>query len=214
MSLSTGYIEKWDWQKGKRTNIFQTGYTIANLTHSAGGSQSRIYTVERKKGTWYIVAHRLKTGGPDAKGEIHTLYKLTAPITHLQVLDEGKIIVATAGKRLILGTIDPAFPDPTYVWRELECQEWITCFHVRRTGGKPQHEDKHRNKSKPDNNSPSSVDVVIGGLQGSLYVYRDLLGRFLDNEKGKGRGIAVPQRLHWHRNGVGAVRWVLDGKST
>ena len=213
VSLSTGYIEKWDWHEGKRTNTFQTGLAIANLTHSTKGSQGFIYTIERKRKTWSIVAHGLKIGGSDAKGVIHVLYKSREPVSHFRVMYQGRFVIATAGKNLILGSADAATTDPTYTWRELECREWITCLDVRGIDGEPKRGSRHHKKSKPDTSNPASFDVVVGGLQGSLYVYRDLFRKLFNNENGNETRAPIPQRLHWHRNGVGAVRWILNGKT-
>ena len=210
VSLSNGFIEKWDWQDGNKISTFDTRSTIANLALSTGESQSLVYTVEQHRKHWTIAAHGLRKG---EKGELHSLYKSQEPISHIRVLDKGRFIVASAGKRLIVGSIeessDSASNGILYTWRELECHEWISCLDVRLTQGVATNEGKRRKSAQ--SNIPLSIDVVVGGFEGSLWVYRDLSGRFLDNELGKGKGPIVPQRLHWHRNAVGAVRWAVDG---
>ena len=211
-SLNTGYIEKWNWQDGQRISLFSTETTIASLALSSGGSGDLIYTIERHRKQWTIVAHRLRKG---ERGELYELYKIKEPISHFQVLDQGKYIVASTGKHLIVGSIEkpivPESKDISYTWRDLECHEWITCLDARLSEGEAANEGRERKKSESKPSAPLRIDVVVGGLQGSLWVYRNFLGRFLENEQGKGSGSNIPQRLHWHRNAVGAVRWAVDG---
>ena len=183
-------------------------------THSTEGfEEDLVYTVDSKATDWMITAHILRTGGDGLMTGTHTLFKSTNPITNLNVLNEGEVLVASAGRRLVIGqrtgAIALSLKDLTYTWREVECPEWITSLNARfmNDAVAPLGSKVGTALSL----ATGALDIATGGLQGSIFVYRNLLGELIQKEKKKRGGAPVSQKLHWHRNGVGAIKWSADG---
>ena len=176
-------------------------------------SQSDIVYTADRKGQWMITAHRLQIGN---KTELHTLLKSTNPITHFKVSEGGKHIVASAGQRLIVGITHepnpPVLKDLSYTWREIECSEYITSLDAWINNANAAPTDTRSSKSASSGSrGPRFLNITVGGLKGSIFVYQDLLGKLIRKEKKPNAPAPVAQRLHWHRNGVGAVKWSMDG---
>lgn len=161
-------------------------------------------------------AHSTSTfGGEEAsKTDLGTLIKYPQPLTSVSVLEKGRIIVLTSKSRLIIGSTDK--PDSTslnelaYVWRDIECPEWITCIDVR-----IRPKDKHARKPNDSEcGTLGAVDVVVGILTGAIIRYDDLLRNLIVKERHTKSEIATgvsSQRLHWHRNAVLTLKWSKDG---
>ena len=155
-----------------------------------------------------ITAHRLPDDGPS---EVKTLLRSPDPITFFQVVGAGKVILASSGQLLLLGrlneTTSPKMKDTAYTWREIRCAEWITCLDIR-----VEVETKMQRKgSKSTPMTNPQVDVVVGGLQGVIFVYQDLLNNLISKERHKNAKNIGARKLHWHRNAVCAVKWSRDG---
>lgn len=202
--------------EGRRIGKWDISSQIFNLTVAesvVSVSQSEVvYTVDRK-GQWMITAHRLRIGD---KTELHTLLKSTTPITHFKVSEGGKYIVASAGQRLMVGITSepnpPVLRDISYSWREMECSEYITSLDARLNNENAGVPDAKPSKSASSGSrNPRPLNIAVGGLKGSIFVYPDLLGKLIRKEKKPNASAPVAQRLHWHRNGVGAVKWSMDG---
>lgn len=151
----------------------------------------------------------------------HVLLKGAAPVQEMQVCDEGRIIVAITMSGLLLGVATSGGRVGTqtsgkvheYVWSEVTCSEPPTCMDVktRRRTTATRGEDISR-----DAHDQLEVDVVLGGLRGSIFVFHDVLNRL---SIGQGAGFTTQprqqfreQQLHWHREAVGSVAWSLDGQ--
>ena len=222
VATNLGSLYKYDWNKGKHLGRWDISSQIFNLAGSdlapTPAERDIIYTVD-KKGQWMITAHRLSGKADASKTELRTLLKSSEPVTALKVLAGGKIIVASSGPRLMIGTSDLAVPaslnDLSYVWRELSCPEWITSLDAR----SPSDASRVPGTGLVGTNPPKSkgqpaVDIVVGDLKGAIFVYEDLLGKLVRKER-RGKSVTgqdlTPQRLHWHRNGVATTKWSLDG---
>ena len=222
VATSSGSIYRYDWNKGKNVGRWDISSQIFNLTGSdsaaAPSERDILYTVD-KKGQWMITAHRLSGKADASQTELRTLLKSPEPLTALKVLAGGKIIVATSGSHLMIGCSDPASPpslnDLSYVWREISCPEWITSIDVRVPSVASQAPGSVAVRVKSSNTKGQGpMDVVVGDLKGSIFVYEDLLGKLIRKERHgesvRGQDL-TPQQLHWHRNGVSTTKWSLDG---
>ncbi len=212
-------IEKWDWVEGAKLESWNTSSPIYSIVASTPSLEHEIndllFTVDRKgEGPWMITAHRLTGGADTAKTDLGTLRKNPQPLTFLKVYENGRIIVATSGSNLIIGCTEK--PDATqlrdlsYTWREVECPEWITSIDVQ-----IKHSGKSLKKAKMTNSpSQGAVDIVLGGLKGSVFIYDDLLRKLKEAERqprlDKAANI-TSQHKHWHRNAVLSVKWSADG---
>lgn len=219
VSTSSGSIEKWDWLEGSMLeywNVFATIYSLAtSMPVHAETNNCLVYTVDRKdEGQWRLTVHRLLGGSEASKTDLGTLLKYPEPLTFVKILDNGRIIVVTSGSRVIIGTCDRPNPDSlkdlSYVWREVECPEWITCIDVQ-----TRLYDKNTKRPKQSKNaSHGAVDIVVGTLRGKIIIYDDLLENLNRIERGaktrKVDGVSS-RRLHWHRSAVLALKWSMDG---
>jgi len=174
-----------------------------------------VYTIDRKgQGQWMLSAHRLEWGDDAAKTDVVTLLKYSEPLSAFKVLEGGRVIVAISGKELIVGKSNSAesskVRDISYVWRIVECPEWVASIDVRiRPTGRSQ------TQAEKGGYLSEAVDVAVGGLKGSIHIYEDMLRKLVHKERVAKTGNDVDvtsRRLHWHRNVVLAIKWSLDGK--
>ena len=217
----SGHIGQWEWKEGQRRHESKASSDIlacatvrqSNITEGNG----LIYTIEKSNhGKWLILAHRLADKEKRSKPETKTLLEFDSQLTHLIVSNGGKTIVASSGRRVIIGASDSPVLDElsevSYVWRVANCPEWIVSMDIRcRPSGRTSK------KQTVGGGTLEAVDVVLGGLQGAINVFDDLHQKLLRNDKaskdGKTENV-VCRTLHWHRNAVLSVKWSLDGESS
>lgn len=219
LSTNTGSIEKWDWIEGNRLEYWHISIPIYHLATSSFRSDETpndlVYTVDRKgESQWMLTVHRLLGGDEASKTDLGTLIKYRDPLTSVKISENGRIIVLTSGSRLIVGSSEGpdlvSLKDCVYVWRELNCPEWISTMDIRtRPFEMPSTKAKGTNLG-----FDGALDVAIGLLRGQIIIYDDLLNSLVQKENkskpGKQKGISS-QRLHWHRTAVLALKWSKDG---
>ena len=219
LSTISGTIEKWDWIEGLRISHWRISSSIYSLVT---GKQSLddpgselVYTVDRKEQEpWLLSVHRLAGGQDGAKTDVKTLFTSQQALSFVQVLEHGRVIVATSGSQLILGSSDEPAPSPLrdvwYSWRTIDCPEFIVSMDVRvRPSGEIQK------MSKSARSMANAIDIAVGGLKGSIHIYEDLVRKIIKrhHRAGKGNSLDITsRRLHWHRNAVLAVKWSADGE--
>lgn len=222
IATSSGIVEKWDWVEGQKLEYWNTLTPIHFLATSnpsvTEAVNSLVYTADRKsEKNWFLTVHRL-LGGPEAsKTDLATLLKYQQAVTSLRVLDNGRILLVTSGSQVTIGTCEKLSPDSlkdlSYVWREIDCPEWITSIDVRLRSYAPPNQ-KSKNLSTAFH---GALDIAVGTLEGKIFIYDDLLANISQNERGpkhgKGKGVSF-QQLHWHRTAVLALKWSADGKHT
>ena len=146
--------------------------------------------------------------------DLATLLKYEEPLALLRVLDGGRVIVAVSGRKILVGTTSdpdqPALQALAYIWREIICSEIITSLDIR-----SKHDNEPIKKFKGAGNVIiPAIDIVVGGLQGAIFIYEDILRRIVSKEHKSQEGakdVLLPRKLHWHRNAVSAVKWSKDG---
>lgn len=191
--------------------VAQKGAVSDNVT------KDLVYTVDKKdQDLWRLSAHRLAGEKEVAATDVITLHKNKDPVSSFKVIEGGQVIVATSGRQLIIGTTTTPGPsnlrELSYIWRILECPEWISSIDVRmRLVGNLDVQAKKKGLLR------DSLDVVVGGLGGSIHIYEDVLKKLFRREQAASKNSAmediISRRLHWHRSSVLAVKWSLDGKS-
>ena len=217
IALGQGLVEKWHWTEGHRLGKWIINSRISGITvirhTSRNVEDDLVYTVDGRVGLWMITAHHLRLGKGTHQTETQTLFKSTEPISSCKVLGKGNMVIASAGSRLILGHLTnhetSVLKDLIYTWREIMCPDWITTMDARISDG--QNGTLGGKTIAADPTLFDSVDLVIGGLRGSLYVYRSLMANLIQKERKQYTHTPVAQQLHWHRTGVGAVKWSADG---
>ena len=217
ISTRSGMIEKWDWVQGAKLEYWNTSSpiysTVASQPISDDETNDLIYTIDRKgEGPWMITAHRLLGGSDAAKTDLVTLRKYPEPLTSLKVLENGRVIVATSGLCLMIGTTEEPNATPLrnvgYTWREFQCPEWISSIDVQiKQPGKVAKKAKQTRQR-----FQGAVNIVLGGLKGAIFMYDDLLKKLVEAERHSNQAANITsQRKHWHRNAVLSVKWSADG---
>lgn len=203
-----------------RLGLWNTKVPIHSITTSAASvednSNGLVYTIDRhKENRWLVTGHRLVGAEQAAKTDLVVLLNHQKPLTSLKVVDNGRLIVATAGSSVVIGTTShadqPSMKDITYVWREFECSEWISSIDIRVDDA-----NETPNVPRKSNTSGSSLNVVVGGLKGAVFIYEDILNKLLRKERRSqtsAKDQISPRKLYWHRNAVSALKWSRDGKS-
>lgn len=197
------------------TWVISTKIAGLKVTRLCRGSieEDLVCTVDSRGTDWMITAHLLRAGEGGQSTETHTILKSSDPIMNLEVLSGGNVLVASAGRRLIIGqrtnTATSSLRDLIYNWREVECPEWISSLNARFTNDEvvPLGSKSGTTMSL----TTGALDIATGGLQGSVFIYRNILGELIQKEREKRAAPPVAQKLHWHRNGVGAIKWSADG---
>ena len=215
LATLSGITEKWSWVNGTRLEFWNAKVPIhAIRTVPSNGTDDKnglVYTIDRQsRDRWMVTAHRLMGGQEAAKTDLVVLLVYKHPLTSLKILDHGSVIVVTAGSSIIIGTTErvdkPTLREVAYVWREFKCSEWITSVDVR-----IQRTDAiGRSSSRSD---ALGVEIVVGGLQGAIFIYEDVLRKLMDRDsRPQASSHISPRKLHWHRNAVSAVKWSADGE--
>ena len=220
LSTISGTIEKWDWSEGLRLShwkISSSIYSLVTAKQNTGDLGSEmVYTIDRKgQGPWLLSVHRLAGVGDGAKTEVKTLFTDEHALSSINVIENGRVIVATSGSQLIFGSSDEPALSPlknvSYTWRIVDCPEFIVSTDVR-----VRPSERIQKTADEGRSAAMIIDVVIGGLKGSIHVYEDLLRKMVKVDRRASKGDLLDftsRRLHWHRNAVQAVKWSTDGKS-
>lgn len=166
-----------------------------------------VFALFEQEKKWTISSYRVyQVHGVQA----NTILEHSSPIRSFDVRENGSIVVAITTSGILVGAASDDKNDKgmsTYNWREITCSEPPMCFDVRVKAAEA-HVQGSKTKSKHVSQRTHSVDVVIGGLRGAIYVFYDLMGQSRMGYQSDSR----VQQLHWHREAVGAVAWSLDGQ--
>ena len=213
VACKNGVVLLWNWVTGDRLAQWSLPCHIVGLwtTLESSTEQDTVFTIDRqhpnKRDT--ITAHRLSYGqNPTAA----TSVQLFAPPRYLQglrILARGEVIVAFSHQGIALGQISTKekqpFSQKTYIWREFDCANEISCFDARVIS-----------KKKRKQKDCTFVDVVVGTMNGPIFMYSDILNKLVSHTQPKEGNstpsILDPRRYHWHREAVGTVKWSKDGK--
>jgi NET1-associated nuclear protein 1 (U3 small nucleolar RNA-associated protein 17) len=215
---SAGLITLWDWTNGAKLGRWDVGANVRHLdvVKQPDSEQDLLYTHETDN-NHIINVHALRSGAQASKTELKRILKTNKPITSIQVLLQGKIVVASSANAVMIGKRrklhKTAVQDFEYVWREFETPSRITTFNAY-----VQLPDAE--KSKTSQQDPRDrLDLAIGNSEGVIFLFEDILSSFATIEKGQKDKVAKtigpeslrPKRLHWHREAVGSIKWSLDG---
>lgn len=198
--FTPAFVTKWNWDSGKRLARWGTGYsTIAvEVSGSEGADRIASYSIGlQKDGKRQVLVSALG----DKKATDIVALETSEQINTIRVAYEGRVILASDGCRLFLGTtpnVDLENPESTkYTWREATLPVSATCLHLR------------ENPEGKSTKTADVVDLVIGEGNGSMLIYHDLSNTLFGRNAEKK---SPPRKLHWHRGAVSTVRWSKDGK--
>ena len=213
VSTKGGRIDLWDWQDGRRLKKWQLGSQILGLDAapvlSGDEGPEIVYTIDHRDSNYRISAHFLQSDGDGSGVDLRTLFRSDDLISGVRVLANGRCIVAHSTDKLIIGVIKrKSTKSPIsdlkqlhYAWHEVPTPEHIATVDAGVA------EKSLKNGSSHDScDQEFDVDVVIGCSQGSIYLYRSLLGA-IHSVNGPHSANKIPHtHLHWHRDAVGAVK--------
>lgn len=206
---STGIVTLWDWMNETKVGRWDIGGVNVRrlaIVKSPDSDQDLLFSYEASK-SHLVTIHGLRKKDEAGKKEFRKrILKLDEPITDLQVLLQGKIVIATTANRVVVGTrakLNKTAPqDFEYTWRELQMTSSITTLasFVR----EPRDQ----------------LDLAVGDENGVIHLFENIVSSFFAIERSQkektGKAIGLesfrPKRLHWHREAVGAVKWSLDGE--
>lgn len=125
----------------------------------------------------------------------------------LQSVAGGRLIVAAAKEALHVGQLKPkklaSLDDLVYRFVCFDVPDIISCLNVRHT----------LRTTKKGGVEIQSVDLVVGGARGGIYVYQDILSKLPGEGSASSKaGLIQPRKYHWHRRAVHSVKWSEDGK--
>ncbi|AEO53371.1 hypothetical protein MYCTH_2294587 [Thermothelomyces thermophilus ATCC 42464] len=124
----------------------------------------------------------------------------------LQSVAGGRLIVAAAKETLHIGQLKPkklaSLDDLVYRFVCFDVPDIVSCLNVRHTV----------RTTKKGGIEIQSVDLVIGGARGGIYVYHDILSKLPGEGSASSKaGLIQPRKYHWHRRAVHSVKWSEDG---
>ncbi|KAF2746557.1 WD40 repeat-like protein [Sporormia fimetaria CBS 119925] len=212
----TGLITLWDWTEGKTVGRWDIGSNVRNISvvRDPATDLDLVYSHESSS-SHFVHVHALRTREQGAPTELKPIFKRKAPISGMQVLLDGKIVVIAIQKSVLIGKRTKlgktALQDYEYVWREFQTAKRVTTFdaHVRTADaeGKTSGEGDH-------------IDLAVGDQDGVISLFEDILSSLNRIEKGRKDAskadtadaeLLRPKRLHWHRQAVASVKWSRDG---
>ncbi|KAL9076226.1 MAG: hypothetical protein Q9157_003736 [Trypethelium eluteriae] len=217
IATTDGVVFLWNWVTGTRLGRWELQDRIAGIWASIEPSaeEDTVFTIDRSRQSkhYTITAHRLRYGSDASKTTSVTLLQSQQKIQGLKVLHQGEVIIAFFSRSLVLGQLnrqeDPSFEAKAYVWREMDCFNEITAFDARVV---PNRKGKSKDYKK---STDIFVDVVIGTIEGPIFIYSDLLNKLISHSQkkpGKPQSSYLDsKRFHWHRQAVGTVKWSRDG---
>lgn len=190
---SSGSISKWDWSTGKRISRWETTTTtvsasIASVEQEGSKNTISFSITTQKNGKRQISVSTLG----DKKIQCTIALETSQRLNSIKVTHDGRVIVASDGQRLLMGTTTSAelgnIETVHYSWREATLPVNATCFDIRGT---------------------DSIGLAVGESGGSILIYQNVLNTLFGKETSDKK--SSPRKLHWHRGPVNTVRWSKDG---
>lgn len=144
----------------------------------------------------------------------------------VRTFDSGRIVIGACGNVLFLGALESVgepqmFGSVSYTFFSLSSLDLITSvdarIQTRPRGGSSSGQLLVNGATHIE--ETDTVDVVVGGVRGTLLVYSDLLAKLqrpgvpLAEGERRAKEPLEPRKYHWHRKAVYGVKWSRDGKS-
>lgn len=208
VSKQGGTVQKWEWTTGKKLKSWTCQIDLLRIVAVmpvAGSPQlCTVLTahggrVEKSR----LLRSDLATSSTKPTQEVLLLGEIRRWST-CRSFDGGNVLILWSGKQLTIGQLLAKPKDSSvkeYIWREVTVPQPIISLDVRL-----------RDRPKTVGGSPvKMMNVVIGCLDGVIFMYEDLLYRLIGKEKGIKDIDILSRRLHWHRQAVNTLKWSHDG---
>ncbi|KAH7391243.1 WD repeat-containing protein-like protein [Cadophora sp. MPI-SDFR-AT-0126] len=221
VACSDGSVYSIDWTSGAGSEqywgVSSTGcihMTVASM-ESAERRRDVVFTTEaRKDGGFRITANELARPNSSVQTAARTIYTSSHRINFLKTANQGSIIVAASGNKILVGRLRSTEYDTIdkmrYEFRVFESSDAIKSLDIRVTQRPGVEEMK---KANPLKKIPV-VDLVVGDVRGVIFLHNDLFPKLWIGSEGQLSGVSLalaPRKLHWHRQVVHSVKWSLDG---
>lgn len=218
VASSSGRLWQIDWTSGSGTgSAFQlkcdylSDITVEAITIQ-GKVQDLVLTSVLAESAWHLWLCDIQHLRLNSTRE---LISRERGIYNLRSLKNGQVVAASSGSDLLVGFLKTkscaSFGQISYDIFVLDSSDEITCLDLR--GSDRVHLTE---RSQTETGDMPVIDVVVGCARGAVYLYSDLLPqlRTLGSKgKPKTRNYTLqPQKYHWHRKAVHAVKWSRDGK--
>ncbi|KAK7430245.1 NET1-associated nuclear protein 1 [Neonectria magnoliae] len=210
---SDGRVFHVDWTSSKTPESFQTrsgtARALAVLTTKISKKTEEVLLIAESdnSGRIDVVAY---VGKVQSAPESKVIMAMKKPGNGLQMLEldkQSQVLVGAVNDRLFMGV--PArkqtdtLADLEYEFYSFDAPELITALDLR-VYAKPATGNK-KSRSKV-------VDIIVGGVRGSIYLYHDVLARSQAlGKSGSDKEMIQAQKYHWHRKAVHALKWSRDG---
>lgn len=213
-----GALYKWNFETGATISERSVPRHVQSIKVGAFSKTEDVVFVLARKGDAKksAISYLRADQGQDA--ESITILTHDVPIRSLDVKEGGSVISAITLSGVLIGSPSQSSTgqkEREYTWREITCSEPPACFDIK---VKAKGERNAGKSSGTGTSTPQrwTVDVVVGGIRGCIYVFQDALRRFEKTSR-SGANITTAstsheQQLHWHRESVGSVIWSLDGQ--
>jgi NET1-associated nuclear protein 1 (U3 small nucleolar RNA-associated protein 17) len=216
VAQSNGEISKLDWTTGVGvdkawvTSLKKTTHMMIASLDAPEGKRDIIFTVGSIENKCQILVHELSELGESTTVKSKVIYSTPYPISNVQASSDGAVIVATAGARILVGSLRGQ-ELVRYEFRIFESSDVLSSMDFRVSKRAP--ETGKKGPSRLDRYPV--VDVVVGNVKGVIFLHDDLLGNLVRSETPSAEGpnplSLAPRKHHWHRKAVLSVKWSLDG---
>lgn len=216
IGCADGTLYRADWTSGEIEKIRRkqepaprlVGFT-ADLVQFGQVEKEVLFLSEGAPGTWSVTAYDATTLAKAAGRTLFTAPKnSTTAIDLLRTANNGRFVVGSSGNMVFVGGLKAAsggdrlpetLIDLAYQFYSLDAADEIACLDVRSTNTK---------------RGNSSLDLVVGCVRGSIYVYDDVFSRLQEattESSRKKKANVRPRKHHWHSRTVNSVKWSKDG---
>jgi NET1-associated nuclear protein 1 (U3 small nucleolar RNA-associated protein 17) len=212
VSYSDGRIWSIDWTTGVTSPFEVSSHkSISAMTVQviSTGKEKReiIFTVEETGKLSELVAY---DATQDTRTRRQVVYSCNERLQGLWSASEGHFHLAISRRRIYVGDLESStLSNFRYRFYSLEAIDDICSADIFSLPRKAQK--GHHPQSAPP--PAALINVAIGTVRGAIYVYRDILSKLRRPKTTNTRTMQLqPQKHHWHRTAVHAVKWSRDGK--
>ncbi|KAK7408775.1 NET1-associated nuclear protein 1 [Neonectria punicea] len=213
VACSDGRVFHVDWTSPKTPESFQTrsgtARALAVLTTKISKKTVEVLLIAESdnSGRIDVVAYEGKVQSAPESKVIMAMKKPGNGLQMLELDEESQVLVGAVNDRLFMGV--PArkqtatLADLEYEFYSFDAPELITALDLRVYAKPATGNKKPRSKV---------VDIIVGGVRGSIYLYHDVLARSQAlGKSGSDKEMIQAQKYHWHRKAVHALKWSRDG---
>jgi len=215
VALSGGRMCRIDWTNGaiKTFDIRSKIFTMEVRAFLIGKQNIDIVIVSESagKGSQVVAYNFAESPAPRIKLHTHNAW-----LRNMWISDDGKILVATSHRTVIVGSLPSKdvgnLSNLGFQFFSLEIGDDVTSLDVWVTG-----RTQEKLKKKKDGNTlvltTPVVNLALGCARGPILIFGDVLARMIRNLEATRKQDIVPLKHHWHSRAVLSVKWSRDGKS-